>query len=526
MKTVARLYRHRIITVLVASALLVAILAFGGMLGLSRLEEHINTVLRGNALPVAQLDDLRVASTDFHHQLLTALLFQEKSITARSIAAIRTDIERMKKAWSDYYPAGVSGPREEILAFRLKSDLARVLVVLDRNVDLLQAEDYAKAIEWHQENIKLFSDFDKLIDEDIETNVIQATQLTGDSAAILKWMFWTVLACAVVCIASTAALLLYLSRQRDNAVGDSLYQSWLTNRVFELTLDGIMVTDAKGKIQRVNPAFTRLTGYAQGEILGQTPRILSSGRQTSEFYREFWTRLKESGRWQGELWNRRKGGDIYLESLTVAGVCDRNGAYSHYVAIMSDITQRYQHETRLKYLATHDPLTGLPNRMLLEERLKQAISRAKRHSKCVALMMLDLDGFKEINDTHGHALGDEVLKTVAERLTRAVRESDTVARLGGDEFMLVLEDIWDTSNAIPIAKLLVERIGAPISIDGCDVHVTPSIGIGIYPEHGTESDRLCKCADQAMYEAKNAGKNQFRFFNNGALGSLVESVSR
>jgi diguanylate cyclase (GGDEF)-like protein/PAS domain S-box-containing protein len=301
-------------------------------------------------------------------------------------------------------------------------------------------------------------------------------------------------------------------RERDEALWSSRYHLRLADKVFESTLEGIMVTNANGVIERVNPAFTRLTGYSAEEAIGQRASLLSSGRQPPEFYAELWRALREDGFWQGEIWNRRKDGELYLEHLTISGIRDEDGGYSHYAAVFADITQRRLAEERLSYLATHDALTGLPNRALFGERLERALSRALRMGRRMALLFIDLDRFKLVNDTLGHGTGDKLLKAAAERLRDSVRKSDTVARMGGDEFTVILEEIGDVQHVAQIAQKLVDAVGAPCDIDGAALSVTPSIGISIAPDDGRDPQQLLTQADRAMYRIKQDGKNGFRFF--------------
>ncbi|MBV8657339.1 MAG: EAL domain-containing protein [Burkholderiales bacterium] len=313
-------------------------------------------------------------------------------------------------------------------------------------------------------------------------------------------------------------------RERDEALWESRYHLRLADRVFESTLEGVMVTDANGVIERVNPAFSNLTGYSSEEAVGCNARMLSSGMQSAEFYRDMWRQIKETGAWQGEIWNRRKDGEHYLEHLTISGIADDTGRHTHYAAIFADITQRKQAEARLAYLATHDVLTGLPNRSLFEERLEQAVLRAQRTNRRIAALFLDLDRFKLVNDTYGHATGDELLKLVAERLKQAVRESDTVARLGGDEFTLIIEDIQVAHQIVQIAQKLVDVIGTPYEIGGRELYVTPSIGISVFPDDAEDAKTLQLNADRAMYGAKEGGKNGFRFFTQEANVELDERL--
>ncbi|ACB68607.1 diguanylate cyclase/phosphodiesterase with PAS/PAC sensor(s) [Burkholderia ambifaria MC40-6] len=313
-------------------------------------------------------------------------------------------------------------------------------------------------------------------------------------------------------------------RERDEALGLARFNLRMADRVFESALEGIMVTDRHAKIERVNQAFTRLTGYTEDEVVGRNPGLLSSGRQTPDFYKQLWHSLTTDGHWQGEIWNRRKTGELFLEYLTITSIRDSEGEISHYAAIFSDITQRRQAEERLGYLATHDVLTNLANRMLFEERLTHAIVHAKRLGRKVAVMYLDLDRFKLVNDTLGHNAGDEVLKMVAERIVANVRANDTVARMGGDEFALVLEEVDDVRDVGRVARKLLDEVGRAIDIVDRQIFVTPSIGISIYPDDGTEAEDLILLADQAMYGAKNRGRNVFQFFESKMTSSAIEQL--
>ncbi|KVV44003.1 diguanylate cyclase [Burkholderia ubonensis] len=313
-------------------------------------------------------------------------------------------------------------------------------------------------------------------------------------------------------------------RERDEALGLARFNLRMADRVFESALEGIMVTDRHARIERVNQAFTRLTGYTEDEVVGRDPSLLSSGRQTPDFYRKLWHSLTTDGHWQGEIWNRRKSGELFLEYLTITSIRDNDGKISHYAAIFSDITQRRQAEERLGYLATHDVLTGLANRTLFEERLAHAIVQAKRRSRKVAVMYVDLDRFKLVNDTLGHNAGDEVLKVVAGRIVAGVRASDTVARMGGDEFALVVEEFDDVRDVGRIARKLLDEVGQAIDIGGREIFVTPSIGISIYPDDGAEAEQLMLLADQAMYGAKSRGRNVFQFFESKMTSSAMEQL--
>jgi len=282
--------------------------------------------------------------------------------------------------------------------------------------------------------------------------------------------------------------------------------------------DTLMITDAEGVILRVNQAFTDNTGYKPEDIVGKTPRILKSGRHGAEFYREMWETLKRTGTWRGEVWDRRKNGEIYPKWLTISAVKGSNGAVTHYVGSHIDITARKAAEDEIQHLAFYDPLTNLPNRRLLMDRLMHATASSARSGRKGALLFIDLDQFKTLNDTLGHDIGDLLLQQVAQRLESCVREGDTVARLGGDEFVLILEDLNDQADeagaqAEAISEHVLTTLTRPYLLDSHECRSTPSIGITLFSGHQTTLEELMKQADIAMYQAKKAGRNTVRFFD-------------
>ncbi|MCG6967885.1 MAG: EAL domain-containing protein [Chromatiaceae bacterium] len=282
--------------------------------------------------------------------------------------------------------------------------------------------------------------------------------------------------------------------------------------VFDNTPEAILVTDADARILRVNRAFTEITGYSAEEAVGQTPRLLRSGYHDESFYRSFWTSLNETGGWRGEIRNRNKSGEIFPAWENVSAVKNNAGRTVQYICIFSDISEKKLSEERLRKLAHYDVLTDLPNRLLFNERLDHALKRVQRSGHQLALLFLDLDHFKNINDSLGHPVGDAVLRLVAERLTRTVREEDTVARLGGDEFVVILEDLHRAEDAANVAAKLVEAMEHPFLVDGQELNVTTSIGIGLCHDASEDSTTLVKNADSAMYHAKQAGRNQYQFY--------------
>ena len=282
--------------------------------------------------------------------------------------------------------------------------------------------------------------------------------------------------------------------------------------VFDSSAEGITITAPDGSIIAVNRAFTEVTGYSESEVLGRNPRMLRSGRQDPDFYREMWDTIVRSGRWQGELWNKRKDGRLVPESLTISAVKDAAGNVLHYVGIFSDITEIKRANELLEHQAHHDHLTGLPNRLLLEDRLRGAVLRAQREQTQVAVLFVDLDRFKNINDSLGHHVGDRVLCEVAERFRALTRESDTVARLGGDEFLIVMEGVPDPAMVSRIADKILDDLRArPVTLEQ-EFFVGASIGISLFPRDGADSATLMKHADAAMYRAKERGRNAYEFF--------------
>ncbi|WP_018150942.1 bifunctional diguanylate cyclase/phosphodiesterase [Leeia oryzae] len=294
--------------------------------------------------------------------------------------------------------------------------------------------------------------------------------------------------------------------------------------------EGIFVTDADNTILRVNQAFCKITGYSEDEAIGQTPHLLSSGKHPPEFYQEMWQQLHRCNNWSGEIWNRRKNGDIYPEWLTITAVKNAQNHISHYVATLTDITQRKHDEDEIRNLAFYDPLTRLPNRRLLLEHLEKATRSAGRRGNEGALLFIDLDNFKTLNDTLGHDMGDLLLQEVAKRLNQCVREIDTVARLGGDEFVVLLPKLSKyRDEAASLAQRLGERIrlslNIPYDLAGHNYHATPSIGITMFADGQHNSEELMKRADLALYSAKSAGRNTVHFFDPQMQKSLSERAS-
>ncbi len=286
----------------------------------------------------------------------------------------------------------------------------------------------------------------------------------------------------------------------------------LFQRVFENSGEGIMITDSENRIEKVNLAFTRLTGYRQDEVLGRNPSILSSGLQDREFYVAMWERLANEGFWQGEIWDRRKNGDTYPKWLSISAIRNEKGEAVNYIGSFADIAELKRAEIEIEKLAYHDTLTGLPNRFSLLAKLEQAIAKSRRNQTRLALMFIDLDRFKIINDTLGHHIGDMLIAQVGNRLHNCIRESDVVARLGGDEFVVLITEVASQHDVGLVAQKILKDFSQAYLIDGFSLFTTPSIGISIYPDHGDNINVIMKHADAAMYQAKSEGGNGFRYF--------------
>jgi diguanylate cyclase (GGDEF)-like protein/PAS domain S-box-containing protein len=299
---------------------------------------------------------------------------------------------------------------------------------------------------------------------------------------------------------------------RDVALRTSADYLRLAHKVIDASLDGIMITDKEGIIQSVNPSFCHITGYNMQDVVGQSPRLLSSGRHDPQFYQQMWQILLQQGRWQGEMWNKRKNGEVYPQWLTITAIRDDEQKISQFAAIFSDISERKQQEHKIHQLAYIDELTGLANRRMFVDRLQLGLATAQRHDHKLAVLFLDVDLFKRINDTLGHQAGDLALKEFARRLCTTVRDGESVARLGGDEFTILLPEVSDTVSVENLARRIISQIEKPVRLLGQEFVLTTSIGIALYPQDGANAEQLVKNADVAMYQAKSCGRNQFCFY--------------
>lgn len=315
--------------------------------------------------------------------------------------------------------------------------------------------------------------------------------------------------------AQQRAALAQLNRQLEQSLADikaAQNKLQVLSTAIEQSPLTVMVTDTQGRIEYVNPYFTQLTGYSFDEVCGQRPSMLKSGLTDQLVFSELWTELNHGNRWMGEIINRTKHGQTYVEETHIAPVIDAEGRHSHYVAIKLDITERKHSQEKLDHLAHYDILTNLPNRSLFMDRVERGLALAKRHASLLALLFIDLDKFKPINDIWGHAIGDLVLQEVAQRMQSCVRESDTVSRVGGDEFVVLLLNLSSPTDALQVAEKIRLALNEPMQLDGKVLSVSSCIGVALYPEHGQTQTELSRHADAAMYQAKERGRNQVVLF--------------
>lgn len=319
----------------------------------------------------------------------------------------------------------------------------------------------------------------------------------------------------------TAALTLEIAERKQAEVAIRKLSS-----AMEKVADSIFITDCNGVIEYMNPAFETITGYCREEALGQTPRIIKSGKHDEQFYQQIWETLLQGEVYRNVFINRRKDGQLYHEAVTITPLTDEHGKITHYISSGKDITESIQTQERLHHLAHHDALTGLPNRVLFVERLKHALQRAERRKRAVAVLFLDMDRFKIVNDTLGHEAGDRLLQAMAARLHACIREGDTVARFGGDEFAGFLSDVASPEDVAVVVSKFLDALAPPFLIDGHELFISGSIGISLYPEDGTDTQTLMKNADSAMYRAKQMGGNTSEFYHSEMTQHAMTRLSR
>jgi diguanylate cyclase (GGDEF)-like protein/PAS domain S-box-containing protein len=372
------------------------------------------------------------------------------------------------------------------------------------------------AEEFHQTGMKELAhpvEYDKIMERLRE-------RMAGESTpSVYETVFMTKTGQAVPVELTTAkttwqgepAELVFLHDIRERLRTDE--QMRKLSSALEQTADAVMITDRQGIIEYVNPGFEKTTGYSRDEAVGQTPRLVKSDKQGAGFYKKLWQTILDGEVFSEVFVNRRKDGSLYYEEKTITPLKNSAGAVTHFVATGKDVSERMQAQERMQHMAQHDALTELPNRMLFLDRLKQALARARWHKRLVAVLFVDLDRFKTINDTLGHDVGDRLLQALAERFTASVREGDTVARFGGDEFVMLLDDVASEKDIGVVAQKVLDALTPPFRIDGQSLYVTASIGVSLYPNDGEDSGTLLKNADIAMYRAKELGKNTYQFYS-------------
>ena len=295
--------------------------------------------------------------------------------------------------------------------------------------------------------------------------------------------------------------------------------------VMEQTADIVIVTDTKGKIEYVNPSFEKITGYTYKEAVNNTPRILASGKHKHAFYKHLWDTITTGNSYSNIFINRRKDGSLYYEEKTITPIKDHAGTITHFVSTGKDISEHIQVQERLQHMTHHDALTDLPNRNLFLDRLQQALTRARWHNRLVAVILLDLDHFKNINDTFGHTVGDQLLLQLSKRLSNSVRDGDTIGRFGGSEFAILMDDIDSDKHMSSLAKKLTDTLALPFKIKKQELFITASIGVSIYPNDGEDPDTLLRNADIAMYRAKELGKNNYQFYSDNLSAQIFERLA-
>jgi len=398
------------------------------------------------------------------------------------------EIEELKSSFDTY--------------FALASDIAQQIAVKKSTPSVEQITKMRAARDDYYSRFLKYRDVaEKYFHETISESITKSgnAQLWGTAIGVI--MLFLVMALTLIVLNDI---------EKRRQVEETLR---ITASVFDNAQEGITISDANNLIIEVNPAFTRITGYTRKEVIGKNPRLLSSGRQDKSFYAAMWQSLNQEKAWHGEIINKRKSGELYAETLSITAICDKDDKVLRYAAVFSDITHIKTHEAELSRAANYDALTGIPNRVLLADRMKQAIALTSREKNMMAVCYLDLDGFKPINDTIGHDAGDQILIEVAKRIGNTIRGGDTVARLGGDEFVVLLLNLDQGNECATTLERMLAAIAQPIAVKDKLITLGASIGVSIYPLDDQDPDTLLRHADQAMYAAKQSGKNRFHIYD-------------
>ncbi len=472
--------------------------------------QRSNSILRNSVhyFPLAAENYLRREGHMAHAELGEFI----RSVLSFGQGPDREENDRLRSALGELEGRYPEARRSPELALLLQH--ARVIIQQRPEVDrLMLTIMQAPTAELHEELTRLYSE-----------GYAESLRISGHYRRLLFGV-------AILLVLYVIYAVMRIDRDRRNlaerleAQRRAEAQVRLYARVFTSATEGMTITDGQSRILAVNPAFCQITGYREEEVIGQTPAILNSGRQGRDFYKQMWAELLHNGQWHGEIWNRRKDGGIFPEWLSVAAVRDEQGGTSHYIGVFTDISERKQNEARINHLAHHDALTGLPNRLLLEDRIAQSIIKSRRSKLPSAVIFIDLDRFKNINDTLGHQIGDNLLIQAAQRGIEALRETDTLSRLGGDEFVVVLPELEQVQDAMHVARKMLKALAQPYLLAGHTLTVTGSAGIALCPDDGQTVSDLLRKADTAMYRAKEEGRNTARFysadFNRATLDELL-----
>ena len=474
----------------------------------SALRQQAETIARERA--TQSLDSLKAMSPEATQQLLHELHVHQIELEMQNEELQRTQVEldAARARYFDLYdlaPVGYFTLSEQSRIMEANLSAATLLGVA--RGALVKRPIFRFILKADQDIFYLHC---KLLHETGKPQTCELRMVKNDGT-----QFWAHLAAIAVQDADGVPLLrVVLSDITERKQAEEKLQ--LAASVFTCAHEGIMITAADGAIIDVNEAFFDITGYSHDEVLGQNPRLLSSGLQKKRFYTTMWNDLIEKGHWHGELWNRRKNGEVYAVMQTISAVRDDQGNTLHYVSLFSDITTIKEYESELDHGAHYDSLTGLPNRALLADRLQQGIVQTRRRGNLLAVIFLDLDDFKAINDDHGHEVGDQLLIAVANRMKQTLREGDTLARMGGDEFVAELLDLPDIEASVPMLARLLAAAAEPVHIGDLILQVSASLGVTFYPQaeaNDIDADQLLRQADQAMYQAKLAGRNRYHVFD-------------
>gem|GEM_PF-1676257 len=466
-----------------------------------------------------------ILPADPHSQFyMKRLSWQDRPQIAHnnSLYQIEEYIQTIGKMHETYAAASGQAPRFEPIIRKARRQLARIMVLLQEASDAGMSPDV-------NTEVTLLHSFALSIEQLRRLHSIARDEVLSELNALsTSTIDYLLMLFAVAMLLGTLTVWKILTgiRRLVEAQGKTEAALRQSATVFENASEGVVITDVEAKIIAVNKAFTEITGYAEQEVLGKNPRVLKSGGHDREFYKTMWSSLMQCGQWRGEISGRRKNGEVFPKWQTISAVRDHSGKLTHYVSVFSDISLIKETEEQLHHLAHHDPLTGLPNRLLLNARLEHSVQLAHREGTNVAVLFLDLDHFKKVNDSLGHLVGDQLLQHVAKRLLESLREEDTVARLGGDELAIVLGSLHGgTRHAATAAQEVLDKLSEPFELEGRDVFVSASIGISLYPQDGRDVPALLKNADTAMYMAKGGGRNAYHFYSEDLTIKACESLS-